>query len=45
MTVTIVTVMGTGFTVTVTAVGVTSVTESAMTMKKAVVITVSNYSE
>ena len=42
---TIVTVMGTGFTVTVTAVVVTSVTESAMTMKKAVVTTVSNYSD
>ena len=39
------TVMVTGFTVTVTAVVVTSVTESAITMKKAVVITVSNYSE
>ena len=42
---TTVTVMVTGFTVTVTAVVVTSVTESAITMKKAVVITVSNYSE
>ena len=44
---TIVTLMVTGFSVTVTvaAVVVTSVTESAMTMKKAVVTTVSNYSD